>query len=65
MSETKQNSRRGRREFLKLASLGTITGGAFLAMGGKPAEAEEKKPEQGGGYRETEHVKTYYRLARF
>jgi hypothetical protein len=54
-----------RRSFLKLASAGVVTGGAALA-GDKPAEAGEAaegKPAR-ALYRETEHVKRYYDLAR-
>jgi hypothetical protein len=51
-----------RRSFLKLAGAGVVTGGAALADG-KPAEAAEAKPAR-PLYRETEHVKRYYELAR-
>jgi hypothetical protein len=50
---------------MKLATAGTVLGGAAIAIGGaaraevSPAEAEGK------GYRETPHVKTYYKLSRF
>ncbi len=54
----------GRRDFLKLASLGTVLGGAALATGGG-AQASEPIDESGSGYRETAHVKTYYESARF
>ena len=54
----------GRRDFLKLAGVAAVTGGTALAAGGSEAEAAEVKSE-GGLYRETEHVKTYYKLARF
>lgn len=53
-----------RRDFLKLASLGTVLGGASIATGGA-AEAAETVDETGSGYRETQHVKTYYQSARF
>ena len=55
----------GRREFLKLAGIGAVTGGAALAMGQEDAKADEALSETSAGYRETEHVKTYYKLARF
>lgn len=55
----------GRREFLKLAGIGAVTGGAALAMGQEAAKADEALSETSAGYRETEHVKTYYKLARF
>jgi hypothetical protein len=49
-----------RRNFLK---------GAGLAIGaavpGSDAVAQSDKPQENAGYRETEHVRTYYELARF
>ena len=59
-----EKSVEGRRDFLKLASLGTVLGGAALATGGK-AQASEAIDETGSGYRETAHVKTYYDSTRF
>ena len=53
-----------RRDFLKLASLGTVLGGAALATGSS-AQAAEKIEEAGSGYRETAHVKAYYESTRF
>lgn len=53
-----------RREFLKLATLGTVLGGAAIAVGGQ-AQADVSGEAKGKGYRETDHVKRYYELARF
>jgi hypothetical protein len=53
-----------RREFLKLAGLGAVTGAA-AAVGAKPAAAEVEADGRRAGYRETEHVKKAYELARF
>ena len=53
-----------RRDFLKLARLGTVLGGAALAVG-SGAQAAETAEEAGSGYRETAHVKTYYDSTRF
>ena len=55
----------GRRDFLKLASLGAVAGGVAMAAGQKAAEADEAVSDTSAGYRETEHVKKYYELARF
>ena len=55
----------GRRKFLKLASLGAVTGGVALAISQTSADADEAKSETSAGYRETEHVKKYYELAGF
>ena len=52
-----------RRDFLKLAGLGGIAGGAALVAGKDEANAESR--QDGLGYRETDHVKTYYQLATF
>jgi len=53
-----------RRSFMKLAGLGAA--GASLGLGAKEAEASQAPAAaEQGGYQETEHVKTYYRLARF
>ncbi len=53
-----------RRGFFKLLGLGSMAGAAAVAAPGavSAAEAEETK---GAGYRETAHVKTYYKLAKF
>lgn len=69
MSRRKDDSREksagtGRRDFLKLAGLGTLAGGAAIATTGNTAEAAETGVE-GAGYQETDHVRTYYKLARF
>lgn len=54
-----------RRNFMKLATVGTVLGGAAIAVGGA-ARAEVSPAEaKGKGYRETPHVKTYYELSRF
>ncbi|MEM9278329.1 MAG: twin-arginine translocation signal domain-containing protein [Pseudomonadota bacterium] len=53
-----------RRDFLKMASLGTVAGGAVIATAGT-VQAELLEEDKGSGYRETGHVKTYYELAKF
>ncbi len=59
-----EKSVEARRDFLKLASLGTVLGGAAIATGGS-AQASQTIDETGTGYRETAHVKTYYESTRF
>ena len=55
-----------RRDFLKLAGLGTLAGAAAAAAGTPTkAEAATAKPSADAGYRETEHVKKAYELSRF
>lgn len=59
----KEETTTDRRSFLKLASVGTLAGGAAVVTGGTAQAAE---PEQtGSGYRESEHVKRVYELSRF
>jgi len=54
-----------RRSFLKLAGAGAITGGAAIAGGTAAAAAEPAQaPSSKALYRETEHVRRYYELAR-
>lgn len=64
MSDKAEEGRSGRRDFMKLAGLSMVTGGAFLALERKPAEAAAATG-RAAGYSETEHVRTYYQLARF
>lgn len=67
MKGSEENKGTGdRRGFLKLAAAGTITGGGMLAAAGRPAEAATPTDNgRDGVYRETEHIKRYYDLARF
>lgn len=54
-----------RRSFLKLAGLGAVSGGAALVAETKPAEASAEARPADALYRETDHVKRYYELAKF
>ena len=60
-----EKARKGtdRRDFLKLAGLGGIAGGAAMVAGKDEAAAEAENPRR--GYRETDHVRKYYELAKF
>ncbi|MCI0429730.1 MAG: twin-arginine translocation signal domain-containing protein [Rhodospirillales bacterium] len=58
-------SRSDRRGFLKLAGVGALAGGAAALGATKKAEAKAAEAPSGRGYRETDHVRTYYRTARF
>jgi hypothetical protein len=53
-----------RRGFLKFAGLGTLATGAAIVSGEK-AEAVEVVDTNKAGYKETDHVKTFYDSARF
>ena len=52
-----------RRDFLKLAGLGSV--GAVAGAAAGPVQAEEEPSARSAGYRETPHVKKAYELARF
>ena len=53
-----------RRGFLKLAGLGAAAGGTAL-VAGEAVAADQPASPTAAGYRETEHVKTFYETARF
>ncbi|MTI42366.1 twin-arginine translocation signal domain-containing protein [Roseibium hamelinense] len=63
MAEDKTKDTAGRRDFLKLAGLGTLASGATLVAGS--AQAADVADPSGNGYRETDHVKKVYETARF
>lgn len=60
----KENKVEERRDFLKLASLGTVLGGAAAVTGTKAVAATPVEDTK-SGYRETDHVKTFYESTRF
>jgi hypothetical protein len=62
----KNETKTSRREFLKAAgTTGAAAGAAAVVLSGKQAKAATLDDGQSAGYQETEHVKTYYELARF
>ena len=65
MKEKCDRVKADRRSFLKLAGAGAVTGGAVLVGGKGVAEASTAADETGRLYRETDHIKKYYELARF
>jgi len=65
MSRHSKGSGSDRRDFLKLAGLGTLTGGAVLLAKGQAQAAVGDEDQKDDLYRETEHVKTFYELAKF
>ncbi len=65
MSEIDNKVETPRRGFLKLAGFGAVGGAAAAALTSGAANAAEADPADGSGYAETEHVRTYYDLARF
>ena len=67
-SEKDRTRRVDRRNFLKQASLAIGSAGLAGTVGSSEtvaAAAEDTQAEASGGYRETEHVRTYYKLAQF
>ena len=52
-----------RRDFLRLAGAGVVGAGAVVAQAA-PSTAATQVVEVADGYRETDHVRRYYELAR-
>jgi hypothetical protein len=65
MGEKKSELRSDRRDFLRLAGLGATAGAVAVATGASSEEAEAAESAKGAGYRETAHVRQYYKLASF
>jgi hypothetical protein len=65
MSKRDKDGASNRRDFLRLAGLGTVAGGTALVSGVKPAEATGLRADGSQGYRQSEHDKTYNPLAKF
>ena len=63
MKTKAEDHKTDRRNFLKLAGIGSVASGAALVTG-KDAEAAESNTA-GAGYSETDHVKAFYKSARF
>ena len=62
MTKTKKS----RRDFLKAAGIaGGAAGVAAVALTSKSVTAAVPESGKSSGYRETDHVKKYYELARF
>ena len=58
----------GRRDFLRKVGIGTVGAGAALAtplMIPAHADSETDEEKRKARYKETEHVKTYYRVNRY
>jgi hypothetical protein len=65
MKTRKEKQRVARRDLLKFAGLGSVAGAAAIAKSAGKAEAAVEVDAKSSGYRETEHVRTYYDLAKF
>jgi hypothetical protein len=58
----------GRREFIRNAGIGTVGAGATLIaplMETAQADSETDDAKRKARYKETDHVKTYYRVNRY
>ncbi|MSO93181.1 MAG: formate dehydrogenase [Rhodospirillales bacterium] len=66
MKDRKETTPLRRREFLRVAGLASGALGAAAVAGAPDAAKAAAAPDgrKTSGYRETDHVKTYYRLAR-
>jgi len=67
MSDKKKASV-GRRDFLRKVGLGAVGAGATLAtplVGSAHADSENSDEKRKARYKETDHVKAYYRVNRY
>ncbi|MFQ5773289.1 MAG: formate dehydrogenase [Kiloniellaceae bacterium] len=55
----------GRRDFFRSVGLGAGVAAVGLSASTVKAAAPSKASAKGAGYRETDHVKKFYELARF
>mgnify|MGYP001024520476 CR=1 FL=1 len=64
--DTKTEAKVGRRDFLRLmgVSAAGAAGGGALATGAR-ADSENNEEKRKARYRETEHVKTFYRVNKY
>ena len=68
MNKKEEAAKLGRRDFIRGAGLGVGAAGAaavVLPAASAAAAETDESAQQGAGYQETAHVKTYYQLARF
>lgn len=65
MNTKNEKQRVARRDLLKFAGLGGVASVAAITTSAGKAEAASGADIKSSGYRETEHVRTYYDLAKF
>jgi hypothetical protein len=67
-NENKSKLTVGRRDFLRKVGIGTVGAGATLAtplMAPAQADSENNDEKRKARYKETDHVKTFYRVNRY
>lgn len=64
MTDKKDNAELPRRDFLKVAGVASVAA-ALAVVPKKEAEAASPEPQSSAGYRETEHIRTYYETTKF
>lgn len=62
MTKATDDKAASRRDFLKLAGVAPVAAGAVVI--GTEAEAEADAPKK-SGIQDTDHIRTYYKTARF
>ena len=65
MKTRKEKQQVARRDLLKIAGLGGVAGAAAVVTSADKAEAATTVDVKNSGYSESEHVRTYYDLAKF
>ncbi len=66
MKKTKTKANVTRRDFMTKAGYSaTIAGAATLATATGASASVEDRDRKSSGYRETDHIRTYYDLAKF
>jgi hypothetical protein len=64
--QTKGKTTVGRREFLRVLGVGAAAGAAApLGSGEAKADSENNDEKRKARYKETDHVKTFYRVNRY
>jgi GH24 family phage-related lysozyme (muramidase) len=66
--KNEQKTTVGRRDFLRKVGIGTVGAGATLAtplISSAQADSENNDEKRKARYKETDHVKTYYRVNRY
>jgi hypothetical protein len=63
--KSKSKSTVGRRDFLRVLGVGAAAGAAAPLVGEAKADTETNDEKRKARYKETDHVKTFYRVNRY